>query len=775
MSLESLEIREEGNPQNDSNIFLVDKNVDLENNLNKNSISVVDSRDLDISDIASSAPPIPSSPSPLCQNNFLPGTTETKNNLKYNILQNNSDNINLSNNKSSYLNSVETNKFRNNNSEHNFGQTGLPLGAALKDDFGAIESEKSLKQEFEGSIDPSSKQFTRPSTLPITSCLDYQSDIMTDKNATPEDINQFLEDGFQLISCQEKICDLYVRLNEPGSEELLATFGSIILSIIDDIKTVVTDKERLGQIYERERDENADKVKRMEDEIEGQMKTVDTKIRNEEKKKFDNMNKEWKSRHFEEVNNLRIEIEKLKHNAAKSKWNYETTGKLEEELKESKIKNDELHKNLDEFMKNYSSLENELGLVKTKLEKKETELVRQKKLSKEDSIEIDNLISQIEVLQTSNKTLHEKTDDLCEALRICRSYYKTQMKQKSALTKDDFIQKYLDESCISLNRTFSREQQLSEIKSNKTYSSGFGEDEDLDSSGIEELENLNSPSDFFLNHLNNNSNNSPNNNSLNNNSLTNNNSFNNNNNNNIASPKINNNNNNSNLHPLSNSLDRKTCSRVNSINNNAHGYDLNGNHEPERIFKVVLAGDAAVGKSSLIMRLCKNQFVSTLSSTVGVDFQTKTLRVDGKLIALQIWDTAGQERFRSIAKSYFRRADGVLLLYDITYEKSFLSVRDWLETIQDGAQKSIPIMLIGNKSDLRVGEMRNNCVKVEHGMDLARDENCLFVEASAKSGEHIQEAVVELTRSLMAREDLEVQTAGLRLDDEVTKKSTCCG
>ena len=99
------------------------------------------------------------------------------------------------------------------------------------------------------------------------------------------------------------------------------------------------------------------------------------------------------------------------------------------------------------------------------------------------------------------------------------------------------------------------------------------------------------------------------------------------------------------------------------------------------LFKVVFAGDAAVGKTSFINRITKGVFMSNLSSTLGVDFQVKTIRVDDRNIAIQLWDTAGQERFRSVTKTYFRRADGVMLLYDVTSERSFTSVRHWVQCI----------------------------------------------------------------------------------------------
>lgn len=103
---------------------------------------------------------------------------------------------------------------------------------------------------------------------------------------------------------------------------------------------------------------------------------------------------------------------------------------------------------------------------------------------------------------------------------------------------------------------------------------------------------------------------------------------------------------------------------------------------PERTFRVVMAGDASVGKSSFIMRLCRGEFIPNLPSTLGVDFHVRTLNVDGKNVAIQVWDTAGQERFRSLCRSYFRRADGAVMMYDCTCEQSFLNVRNWMETIQ---------------------------------------------------------------------------------------------
>uniref|UniRef100_A0A665VH78 RAS and EF-hand domain containing n=1 Tax=Echeneis naucrates TaxID=173247 RepID=A0A665VH78_ECHNA len=188
---------------------------------------------------------------------------------------------------------------------------------------------------------------------------------------------------------------------------------------------------------------------------------------------------------------------------------------------------------------------------------------------------------------------------------------------------------------------------------------------------------------------------------------------------------------------------RKALSAIN-IKENNDGVEL-GYMTSEKAFRIVLAGDAAVGKSSFLLRFCKNEFKLNSSTTLGVDFQMKTVIVDGEPILLQLWDTAGQERFRSIAKSYFRRADGVLLLYDVTCEKSFLSVREWMDMIEDLSHEDIPIMLVGNKCDLRKDGL--NFVPTSYGEKLAMTYNTLFCETSAKDGANILEAVLHLART----------------------------
>uniref|UniRef100_A0A8C7QPK4 EF-hand domain-containing protein n=1 Tax=Oncorhynchus mykiss TaxID=8022 RepID=A0A8C7QPK4_ONCMY len=135
------------------------------------------------------------------------------------------------------------------------------------------------------------------------------------------------------------------------------------------------------------------------------------------------------------------------------------------------------------------------------------------------------------------------------------------------------------------------------------------------------------------------------------------------------------------------------------------GKETMGNEEgaalaPDRLFKIVLVGNSSVGKTSLLRRFCDDCFYPGTSATVGIDYSVKTIRVDNSQVALQMWDTAGQERYRSITKQFFRRADGVVVIYDITAEQSFTAVRQWLTSVQVGSAQTLycsPLTYSGKK------------------------------------------------------------------------------
>ncbi|KAF0928216.1 hypothetical protein E2562_038458 [Oryza meyeriana var. granulata] len=159
-------------------------------------------------------------------------------------------------------------------------------------------------------------------------------------------------------------------------------------------------------------------------------------------------------------------------------------------------------------------------------------------------------------------------------------------------------------------------------------------------------------------------------------------------------------------------------------------------HEYSYLFKMVLIGDSGVGKSNILSRFTRNHFSLDSKSTIGVEFATKSLQMEGKTIKAQIWDTAGQERYRAITSAYYRGAVGALLVYDITKRQSFDNVHRWLRELRDHADSSIVIMMVGNKSDLT----HLRAVSEDEGKALAEKEGLFFLETSAMEAVNVEEA-----------------------------------
>jgi len=158
--------------------------------------------------------------------------------------------------------------------------------------------------------------------------------------------------------------------------------------------------------------------------------------------------------------------------------------------------------------------------------------------------------------------------------------------------------------------------------------------------------------------------------------------------------------------------------------------------EYDYLFKVVLIGDSGVGKSNLLSRFTRNEFNLESKSTIGVEFATKSIQTEGKVIKAQIWDTAGQERYRAITSAYYRGAVGALLVYDISKHASFENVERWLKELRDHAEANIVVMLVGNKSDLR----HLRAVRTEEAMTFAEQHNLAFIETSALDSSGVETA-----------------------------------
>lgn len=166
--------------------------------------------------------------------------------------------------------------------------------------------------------------------------------------------------------------------------------------------------------------------------------------------------------------------------------------------------------------------------------------------------------------------------------------------------------------------------------------------------------------------------------------------------------------------------------------------------------KILIIGDSGTGKSSLLLRFVNDTFDPDLASTIGVDFKVKTMVIEGKKIKLSIWDTAGQERFRTLTPAYYRGAQGVILVYDVSMPESFEGLDVWLNELDTYAtKKNLIKMLVGNKID-----KSNRQINRADGLQFARRNSMLFIEASAKTRDGVQEAFEELVHKILQTPEL---------------------
>ncbi|EGA75114.1 Sec4p [Saccharomyces cerevisiae AWRI796] len=154
----------------------------------------------------------------------------------------------------------------------------------------------------------------------------------------------------------------------------------------------------------------------------------------------------------------------------------------------------------------------------------------------------------------------------------------------------------------------------------------------------------------------------------------------------------------------------------------------------DSIMKILLIGDSGVGKSCLLVRFVEDKFNPSFITTIGIDFKIKTVDINGKKVKLQLWDTAGQERFRTITTAYYRGAMGIILVYDVTDERTFTNIKQWFKTVNEHANDEAQLLLVGNKSD-----METRVVTADQGEALAKELGIPFIESSAKNDDNVNE------------------------------------
>eukprot|EP00747_Dinoflagellata_sp_TGD_P099887 gnl/TRDRNA2_/TRDRNA2_167881_c0_seq1.p1 gnl/TRDRNA2_/TRDRNA2_167881_c0~~gnl/TRDRNA2_/TRDRNA2_167881_c0_seq1.p1 ORF type:complete len:241 (+),score=43.31 gnl/TRDRNA2_/TRDRNA2_167881_c0_seq1:199-921(+) len=162
-------------------------------------------------------------------------------------------------------------------------------------------------------------------------------------------------------------------------------------------------------------------------------------------------------------------------------------------------------------------------------------------------------------------------------------------------------------------------------------------------------------------------------------------------------------------------------------------------------FKLIIVGDASAGKSSFMHQFLEGKFRKQSTHTIGVEFGTKIISIGQRQIKLQIWDTAGQERYRAVTRSYYRGAVGALILYDVTSRDSYNNLPTWLQDAREQAWKDISIIAVGNKRDLK--EERQ--VSFLEASRFAQEQDVLFLETSALTGENVQEVFHTLAQRIL--------------------------
>ncbi|OBT51200.1 hypothetical protein VE04_09324 [Pseudogymnoascus sp. 24MN13] len=172
-----------------------------------------------------------------------------------------------------------------------------------------------------------------------------------------------------------------------------------------------------------------------------------------------------------------------------------------------------------------------------------------------------------------------------------------------------------------------------------------------------------------------------------------------------------------------------------------------GSRNYDFLIKLLLIAGSGVGKSSLPARFSEDSFTPSFITTIGIDFKIRTIELDGKRVKLQIWDTAGQERFRTITTAYYRGAMGILLVYDVTDERSFNNIRTWFSNVEQHATEGVNKILIGNKCDWD----DKRTVSTERGQALADELGLDHLELGAKANINVEKAFFSLAADIKRR------------------------
>lgn len=182
---------------------------------------------------------------------------------------------------------------------------------------------------------------------------------------------------------------------------------------------------------------------------------------------------------------------------------------------------------------------------------------------------------------------------------------------------------------------------------------------------------------------------------------------------------------------------------------------------------IIIIGESSVGKTSILYKYTQGYFTGNHLATIGLEYFTKEQEIDGKKIRIKFWDTSGQEQFKSLTRNFYKDADGVLVVYDVSNRDSFKKVGEWIESVYDNSNSDVKMILVGNKIDL------HRDVSKEEGLNLAKEYKLNYHEMSAKDGTGIEDAIKDII-SLVLQSN-KIKNENLKLINDKKQEVKSCG
>ncbi|XP_075946010.1 ras and EF-hand domain-containing protein [Anarhichas minor] len=558
-------------------------------------------------------------------------------------------------------------------------------------------------------------------------------------------------------SLREQLAGLYQAIHISANTNLLQQYEDIIHSLISQSQDNRLECEQLETSIKRTEEMNNSQLSELEDDIQKQLVKSEKRVRDEERKKVEGVMAAMQRKHKNEVTDLHATVDRL----LKSQKDFNHS---KEELDGLNIRISNLSQENEDLRTSLLQAQTDIAVLLSELDKLKNMYADQKAQHKRETDELKSMVmeyqsysNQIQILQETNKKLYDSNDGLRSALASEAVAAKRRLPARNEIPARRM--KPLRQSTLNhgspeqdpSKTTFSHVATWADkyldsgvsLPMDTAQSSGSDYDSDDSRGSVETVHHSYSyvPSDVEMSEM-------------------------------KSEAAV------SMAPSKASSIASSIRRRLSAFSTKPLEASIEEPEEPAPMYRLVLAGDAGAGKSSFLLRLTLNEFKGDIQTTLGVDFQIKRMLVDGEKTSLQIWDTAGQERFRSIARSYFRKAHGVLLLYDVTSESSFLNVRAWVDQIRDSTDEKIPMCVIGNKVDLREQLPEGSCVSSLHGEKLAKAYGALFCETSAKEGTNVVETVLHLAREVKKNVTLRRQSdSQVRLSQSNPKKTlnACCG